>query len=66
MPLPAGQEVGKSIRELKTGKTYRHTRKKFGKKRAQKQAIAIALKTKRAGKKHTRKTAKRGRRLARS
>ena len=44
MPLPAGQEVGKSIRELRTGKTFRHTRKKFGRKRAEKQALAIALK----------------------
>jgi hypothetical protein len=51
MPLKPGADVGDTIREFHTGKTYKHTSKKFGKKRAQKQAIAIALKNKRHGKK---------------
>jgi len=59
MPLKKGQDVGKSIRELKTGKTYRHTKKKFGKNRAQKQAIAIALKNRREGKRGKKRTRKR-------
>jgi hypothetical protein len=57
LPLKPGQDVGTSIRELRSGKTYRHTQKKFGRKRAQRQAIAIALKNKRAGKKRARKSA---------
>ena len=64
MPLTPGADVGSTIKELKTGKTYRHTKKKFGKKRARKQMIAIALKnlrdkrkraTKRGGRKMTRR-----------
>jgi hypothetical protein len=58
VPLRKGQDGGASIRELKTGKTYAHTRKRFGKKRAQRQAIAIALKNKREGRKSARKRAR--------
>jgi hypothetical protein len=63
MPLKKGAPVGESIRELHTGKTYKHTSKKFGKKRAQKQAIAIALKNAREGrgKKRSRRGAKKHR-----
>jgi hypothetical protein len=50
MPLRKGAKVGDSIRELHEGKTFAKTKAKFGKKRAQKQAIAIAEKNKRAGK----------------
>lgn len=50
MPLDKGAPVSDSIKELHTGKTYARTKAKFGKKRAQKQAVAIALKNKRAGK----------------
>jgi hypothetical protein len=38
--------IGEIIREFKQGQTYQHTLKKFGKKRAIKQAIAVALKAK--------------------
>ncbi len=54
MPLKRGKSkatVSSNIRELHTGKTYAHTAKKFGKKKADKQAVAIALSTARkAGK----------------
>lgn len=46
MPLKRGKSkatVSANIRELHTGKTFAHTAKKFGKKRADKQAVAIAL-----------------------
>ncbi len=50
MPLAAGMSntiVSANIRELHTGKTYARTRAKFGKRRADKQAVAIALAKKR-------------------
>lgn len=46
MPLEPGSSpkvVSKNIREFPTGKTYAHTASKFGKERANKQAIAVAL-----------------------
>lgn len=44
MPLlPGKKNIGKNIKELHTGKTFAHTSKKFGKAKANKQAIAIAL-----------------------
>lgn len=46
MPLKRGSSlavVGDNIRELHTGPTYAHTADKFGKKKADKQAVAIAL-----------------------
>ena len=42
--------MGENIREMHTGKTYEHTRKKFGKKRADRQAVAVALNEERKGK----------------
>jgi len=50
MPLKKGKSkktVSSNIREFHTGKTYARTRAKFGKKRADKQAIAAALSQKR-------------------
>lgn len=47
MPLKKGKSqkvVSTNIRELHGGKTYAHTASKFGKKRADRQAVAIALK----------------------
>jgi hypothetical protein len=44
-----------NFHELRHGKTYRRTRKKLGKKRANKQMVAIALKTKREAKKKARR-----------
>jgi len=44
VPLTPGARVGTTIRELKTGKQFKRTKKRLGKKRAQKQALAIALK----------------------
>jgi hypothetical protein len=46
MPLQSGSSqktIGNNIRELHTGKTYAHTSSKFGKKDADKQAVAIAI-----------------------
>lgn len=43
MPLNPSSSVSDNIRELHSGETYEHTKDKFGKKRANSQAIAIAL-----------------------
>jgi len=46
MPLAAGKSrktISSNIRELHSGPTYEHTAGKFGKARADKQAVAIAL-----------------------
>jgi hypothetical protein len=40
-----------NFHELRHGKTFRRTKKKYGKKRARKQMIAIALKNKRKARK---------------
>jgi hypothetical protein len=50
MPLDPGADTSESIPELEHGKTFARTAKKYGKKKARKQSIAIALKNKRAGK----------------
>lgn len=50
MPLKKGtskKTVSSNIKELHKGKTYAHTASKFGKKKADKQAVAIALNQKR-------------------
>ena len=53
MPLNPKASVGENISELHGGKTYAKTKHKYGKKRANKQAIAISLKEsrKRTGRK---------------
>lgn len=46
MPLQPGSSkevVSENIREFHTGKTYAHTKAKFGKQVADKQAVAAAL-----------------------
>lgn len=46
MPLTSGKSqktVSKNISELHSGATYAKTKKKFGKKKADTQAVAIAL-----------------------
>ena len=46
MPLKAGSSnkiIGENIRELHGGNTYERTKRKYGKSRADKQAIAIAM-----------------------
>lgn len=58
MPLRPGEDTGEAIRELHSGKTYSRTRKKHGKKKADKQAIAIALSNHRKGKKKSHKRGK--------
>lgn len=48
MPLTPGNSqntISNNIRELHTGNTYAHTARKFGKAKADKQAVAIALDT---------------------
>lgn len=50
MPLKKGTSkstVSQNIREFHTGNTYRKTEAKFGKKKADKQAVAVALAEKR-------------------
>lgn len=52
MPLKKGSSqktISSNIRELHGGKTYAHTKAKFGAKRANKQAVAIALHEARKG-----------------
>jgi hypothetical protein len=58
MPLKKGtskKTVSKNIKEFHTGKTYARTKAKFGTKRANKQAVAVALSTKRRCAKKKRK-----------
>lgn len=55
MPLTGDKET--DFREFGKGKTYAKTRKKFGKKRADKQRIAVVLNAQR--KKGTRKATRR-------
>ena len=48
MPLKAGNSratISQNIKEFHTGPTFAHTEKKYGKKRADKQAVAVALET---------------------
>jgi hypothetical protein len=48
MPLKKGKSkkvVSQNIREFHAGKTYARTRANFGKARANKQAVAVALST---------------------
>ncbi len=54
MPLKTGKKnVGANIRELHRGETYARTKKKHGKKKADEQAVAIALETARKRKKRS-------------
>lgn len=56
MPLQKGSSkktISKNIRELHGGQTYAHTKAKFGKKKADKQAVAIALHQARKGKRQS-------------
>lgn len=53
MPLKKGKSkevVSQNISEFHTGRTYAATRKKFGKAKADKQAVAVALAKKRESK----------------
>lgn len=52
MPLRKGKSksvVSENIRELHAGNTFARTKRKFGKKKADKQAVAIALSQARRG-----------------
>lgn len=54
MPLKKGKSrktVSSNISELHKGKTYAHTAAKFGKAKANKQAVAIAMSTARKSRK---------------
>jgi hypothetical protein len=44
MPLKRGKEhVGENIREMHDSKVYRRTRRKYGKQRADRQAVAAGM-----------------------
>lgn len=64
MPIPdAPMERESLMHDLHHGKTFRRTKKKHGKKKANKQAVAIMLSHERKyGRKKTRKTRKASRR----
>lgn len=49
--LKGAKNVGRNIKEAHTGKTYKKTKAKFGKKTADKQAIAIGMSEAGVGKK---------------
>lgn len=54
MPLAKGRSkktVSKNISEFHKGGTYARTKKKFGKAKADKQAVAVAMATKRKSRK---------------
>ncbi len=54
MPLKSGKSkktVSKNIREFHKGNTYKKTEAKYGKKKADKQAVAAAMAKKRKSKK---------------
>jgi hypothetical protein len=54
MPLKKGKSkavVSENIKEFHTGSTYKNTARKFGKKRANAQAVAVALRSAGKGKK---------------
>jgi hypothetical protein len=53
MPLKSGSSkktIGSNIKEFHKGQTYMSTMKKFGKSKADKQAVAVALDTARKSK----------------
>lgn len=53
MPLKKGRSkstLSQNIREFHKGKTYKRTAKKYGKKRANKQAVAVAYAQRRRSK----------------
>lgn len=54
MPLEPGKDqktISKNIREFHGGETYSRTKKKYGKKKADKQAVAASLSNARRNKK---------------
>jgi hypothetical protein len=54
MPLEPGKSretVSKNIKEFHGGEKYQKTKKKYGKKKADKQAVAVALETARRSRK---------------
>jgi len=59
MPLRPGSSndvVSSNISELHGGKTYAKTKRKYGKKKANKQAVAIALSKRRESKRRRKRT----------
>ena len=62
--LKGAKNVGRNIREVHKGKTYARTKAKYGKKRADKQAIAIGMSEAGVGRK--KKKAKKRRAVNRS
>lgn len=60
MPLKPGKSrktLESNLHELRHGQTYQKTRRKFGKEKAQKQMVAIALSKQRGGKPRLRQRA---------
>jgi hypothetical protein len=52
------KNVGSNIREFHKGKTFKKTAKKFGKKRANRQAVAVGLREAGVARKRKKKAAK--------
>lgn len=50
MPIDPRKSTSENIREFHTGRTYAKTKSRFGKKRADRQAVAVALNSKRTKK----------------
>ena len=58
MPMETGGSegtVGRNIREFHRGQTYQRTKRKFGKKRADRQAVAAAKSQQRRSRRGSRK-----------
>ena len=53
--MPGTSNVGRNIREVHKGKTYARTKRKFGKKKADQQAIAIGFSQARKARKKKRR-----------
>lgn len=49
--MPLEGSISNRIREFHTGKTYERTKARYGKKAADRQAVAVAYSSKRRGKK---------------
>lgn len=59
MPLDPRASQGDIIREVHKGKTYERTKRRYGKRAADKQAVAISYSVKRRSKRHGKRKSRR-------